>query len=156
MASEVVFDDQEVREFLAEVDDRVKDIQDGKSKYIGILSAIVFRDVIQHFEQEAGPNGGWKPWSNVYKEQLKAEGKSGNRILQFTGRLRNTIKPSSYRTSSDGVVWYNNAKVNGFPYAWAHDEGSGNLPQREFMWLSDKAVEDMSEQTLKFIIEEDL
>jgi len=155
MATEVIFEDKDIQNFLKNIDRRLKDVGDGKRKYLGILGAIVFRDVMEHFEKEEGPDGKWKPWSDVYKKHMQRTGKSGNKILQFNGRLRQNFKPTNVKSSSEGISWFNNAKTStGFPYAAAHDEGGGSLPQREFMWASEKAVNDMADQTLAFILEE--
>jgi phage gpG-like protein len=154
MAMEAVFEDKELRKFLQNMDERLAEVKDGKKQYMGLLSAIIFKDVIEHFEKEEGPNGKWKPWSAIYRKHMADIGKSGNKILQFDGRMRNTFKPTNSRASSDGISWFNNAKTKGgFPYAAAHDEGGGKLPQREFMWASDNALEKMAGQTLAFILE---
>lgn len=155
MSMEFTYDDKEVRAFLKNMDSRLKDVKDGKSKYVGLLSAIVFKDVIDHFEKEEGPDGTWKPWSKIYKQHMEDIGRGGNKILQFNGQLRQNFKPTDSRNSSDGIVWFNNAKTkSGFAYAEAHDEGGGSLPQREFMWASEKAVDEMADQTLAFILDE--
>lgn len=154
MAMEAFFDDKEVSKFLSEMDKRLKDIENGKKQYLGLLSSIVYRDVLEHFENERGPKGAWDPWSDVYREHMQRIGRAGNKILQFNGRLRQNFMPTNVRKSSQGINWFNNAKTqSGFPYAWGHDEGTGKLPQREFMWASEKALDNMAEQTLQFMIE---
>lgn len=148
------FDDQEVKEFLSQLDSRLKKIKNGFAQYAGLLSAIVYQDIIKHFEEEQGSGGPWEKWSTFYMEQMKLENKSGNKILQDTGRLRNSFTPQKYRKTSAGLLWYNNAKTkSGFPYAAAHDEGGSRLPKRDFMWLSSKAMDKISEQTLQFMLE---
>lgn len=154
MAMETVFEDKELRKFLQNMDERLKNIKDGKRQYMGLLSAIIFKDVTEHFEKEEGPDGKWKPWSKIYRDHMNEIGRGGNKILQFDGRLRQTFKPTNTRSNSEGISWFNNAKTKGgFPYAAAHDEGGGSLPAREFMWASDGALEKMAEQTLAFILE---
>lgn len=157
MSFEAVLDDKEVREFIQGMDKNLKDVQNGKSEYIGILSSIVFKDLIKHFESESGSEGKWKPWSDIYKKHMDNTGKGGNKILQDSGRMRQSFKPTNWRKVKDGVLWFNDAKTKkGFPYAFAHNEGGSKLPKREFMWLSDKAMEDITQQTLAFILEKDL
>lgn len=154
MSAEVEFDDKNIREFLLGIDTKLKNIKEGKREYLGLLSAIVFRDIISHFQQEEGSEGKWKHWSDSYKEYLEMKGRSGNQILQYTGRLRNSFKPTNVRSSSQGISWFNDAKTkSGFPYAYAHNEGGEKLPKRDFMWASDKAQDSMAEQTLQFMIE---
>jgi hypothetical protein len=51
----------------------------------------------------------------------------------------------------DDIIWYNEEKTSkGFPYAEAHNEGGGKLPQRQFMWISDRALDDMIDGLLRF------
>jgi phage gpG-like protein len=148
------FDDKEVKEFLNQIDSRLKNIKGGKKEYTGLLSAIVYADVVKHFEDEQGSKGPWKKWSTSYKDKMEKIGKLGNQILQDTGRLRNTFKPTKVRKTNIGFLWFNDAKTkSGFPYAAAHDNGGDQLPQRDFMWLSDKAMDKVEIQTLQFLLE---
>lgn len=153
----VEFENAEVKSFLNNLDKKLSGIENGSKEYTGLLSAIVYEDIIRHFEDEEGSKGPWKQWSPSYKKYMDAEGKGGNQILQDSGKLRNNFKPSKVRKVSAGFLWYNDAKVQGgFPYAYAHNEGGKQLPKRDFMWLSDKAMDKISEQTLKFMIEKDI
>lgn len=148
------FDSKEVREFLNQIDSNLKKIEGGKKEYTGLLSAIVYADVIKHFEEEQGSEGPWKQWSKVYKDEMEKIGKGGNKILQDTGRMRNTFKPSKVRKTNVGFLWFNNAQTkSGFPYAAAHDTGGKKLPKRDFMWLSDSAMDKVESQTLQFLLE---
>lgn len=154
MATEFVFEDKELREFFKNTFDKLKEIQNGTGKFVGLMSAIVFRDVMDHFKEEQGSDGAWAPWSEIYKKHMQKIGRAGNKKLQFTGRLRNSFQPDNVKKVSKGLLWFNNAQINGFPYAAAHDEGGDRLPQREFMWLSDKGAEQLSEQVLAFMKDE--
>lgn len=151
---EVTFDDKETRRFMAAVLAKTKEIKGASDRYVALLSATVFRDIMEHFEREEGPDGKWQKWSDSYKKYLAKINRSGNKILQFDGRLRQNFTPQKVKKSSQGILWYNNAQVKGFPYAAAHNEGGGKLPKRTFMWASEQAVEKMAEQTLSFIVEE--
>ena len=149
------FDDKEVSDFFRSMKQRLKEVKGSEKKFVGLLSAIVFKDVISHFEKQEGSAGAWKTWSVSYFDHLEKIGRSGNKILQFTGRLRQNFKPGNYRGTAEGPMWFNDAHTDkGFPYAAAHDEGGDTLPKRDFMWLSDDAVEDISKQTLQFILDE--
>jgi phage gpG-like protein len=148
------FEDKEVQKFLRGMEKNLKEIKDGKKKYQGILSAIVYADVIRHFEKEEGSDGKWDPWSDIYKQRMQETGKGGNKILQDSGRMRNTFMPTKVRSTGSGLMWYNNAQTkSGFPYAYAHDEGGSKLPKRDFMWLSQDAMDNIAQQTLNFILE---
>jgi len=152
---EATFEDKEVADFLKSIATNLNKVKGGDNKFAGLLSAIVFRDVIGHFTQQEGSEGPWAPWSESYLEHMKKIGRQNNMILQFTGRLRDSFRPTNFKATSEGLLWFNRAKTSeDFPYAYAHDTGGGRLPKRDFMWLSDKAVEDISEQTLNFMLDE--
>ena len=152
---EATFENKEVVKFIKEVETRLKYIKGVQKRYVGLLSAIVFRDVQEHFQDEEGPEGKWPDWSDSYFQYLKDIGRGGNQMLAFSGNLRQNFRPTKFRNSSEGPLWFNNAQTkDGFPYAFAHNEGGGKLPKREFMWLSDRALYDISEQTLQFMLEE--
>ncbi len=154
MAAEVSFDDEKIQRFLAGINKNINSVKGNKRQYLGLLSAIVYKDVMEHFQNEEGPQGSWAPWSDAYKKRLEQIGRSGNKILQFNGRLRQNFLPTNYKSTEKGISWFNNAKTkSGFPYAAAHDEGEGNLKKREFMFLSDKAMDGIIEQTLGFILD---
>lgn len=153
------FDDKQVREFIKRLRKKLEGVKDGDKKYMGLLSAIVFADVMDHFKKQQGPDGNWKPWSKIYKEHAEKEGKieSAN-MLKWTGYLRNNFKPTDWRIEKEGPLWFNNAVTkSGFPYAFAHDndkEPRTRLPRRSFMWLSDQALDKIEVQTLAFMLEE--
>lgn len=154
MANEVIFKDERVRKFLARLTERVGQVSKKRKEFVNVLSAVVYRDIIQHFEQERGPSGKWTPWSKAYSESMDRRGFGGNQILQFNGRLRNAFLPTNWRLASEGIVWFNPAKTGkGFPYALHHDEGkSSKKGARRFMWLSDKAMDDLSGVMLDHIM----
>lgn len=116
------------------------DIIENRKQFGSVISAVVFKDVMTHFEDEKGPDGRWKAWSKSYANHMRSIGKGNNKILQDSGRLRQSFLPSNFKAQSDGILFYNKAKVDGFPYAAAHDQGGKKLPQRKFMWLSDKGM----------------
>ncbi len=153
--SEIVFEDQALKTFFKNFDTNLKRIKDGHKKFIALLSAVVFKDVMDHFEQEEGEQGKWKPWSASYQEHMEKTGNAGNKKLQFNGMLRQNFKKSSVKHQKDEITWFNNAQTkSNFPYAFAHNAGGPKFPKRDFMWSSDKAVESMADQTLKFLLDE--
>lgn len=152
---DATFEDKEVADFLKTMDKRLKAVKGSEKKFVGLLSAIVFRDVQSHFDKEEGSDGPWGSWSVSYFDHLEKIGRQNNKILQFSGNLRQNFKPGNYKGTKDGPMWFNDAQTKeGFPYAFAHDTGGGKLPKRDFMWLSDDAVEDISKQTLQFMLDE--
>lgn len=151
---QAIFEGKEVEDFLKNLKAKLKPSSVLMKELGGIISATVFQDIIDHFQQEEGPDGPWNEWSVSYRKQMERIGKGNNRILQDTGRLRNSFTPGNYRAQSDGVLFFNPAKTKrGFPYAAAHDEGGPKLPQRRFMWLSDAALENVAERTLAWVID---
>lgn len=152
---EVAIHDEKAQKFLAKALEKCKQVGDGGKGFGMALSAVVFRDIMNHFEAEEGPDGNWKPWSDFYEDHMQRSGKGGNKILQDSGRLRQAFLPSNYRATGDGILWYNPAKTKkGFPYAQAHDEGGDKLPARTFMWLSEDASEKIAQVTLDFVLGE--
>lgn len=152
VATEVVFEDESVRELLEGLIMRTKEFKERDRKIIGILSSVVYRDIIQHFDRQESSEGPWPKWSASYTKFMSSIGKGGNKLLQDSGRLRQAFQPVSVRKTNEGLLWFNNAKTaSGFPYANAHNEGGKRLPKREFMWISDSALSEMEEQLLNFI-----
>ena len=157
-----IFDNKVVKKFLSDLTKNYKDISKRDRKYIGVVSALVYEDIIRHFENEEGPDGNWEEWSDIYDAHMQKIGKSGNKLLQDTGKLRQKMMPvmsgKATRISKKGILWFNNAKASGgFPIAYAHDNDDGTrttLPQRSFMWLSDKGLDKIAQQTLSFILGE--
>ena len=154
MAFEVEFTNEQVSKMLTDMNRRVDDFKHKRKPVLGLLSANIFADIMEHFQHETGETSRWKKWSDSYDKAMKARGRGGNKILQDSGRLRQTFKPTSYRVMGDGVMWYNNAKTkDGAPYAYYHNEGGKKLPKREFMWLSQRAMSKIESELLQFIAE---
>jgi len=122
-------------------------------------STIGFADIIGHFDDESGPDGPWPKRSantdRIYdligsgKLRAPRGGRAGsysssNKLLQLTGKLRQTLNPGR-----GGVRVVGTAAVKmlaGTNYSRKHDEGdpSSYLPKREFMWLSGKGQQLMA------------
>lgn len=154
MAEIAIFpDDKEARRWMGQLIRRIGKTASGARDYADVLSTVIFRDIITHFEDEEGSKGAWTAWSDIYAEHMERAGKGGNKILQDSGRLRQAFTPTSWRNVTGGILWFNNARTrDGFPYAAAHDEGGKKLPKRDFMWLSDDAQARMAQLTLQFIL----
>lgn len=149
---DIEFDDKEVQTLISGLIKKTDAITKRDQEVIGILSSVVFRDIMQHFERGEGPDSKWKEWSPRYTKFMTSIGRQNNQILIFNGRLRINFQPTSVRKTADGLLWFNNAKTaSGFPYAAAHDEGGPQLPQRKFMWLSDSAISNIEEQIIKYL-----
>lgn len=153
--SPIKLNDKKIRKFLDGLVGNVDKIDEKDKAYAGGLSTFVFRDVLKHFEEERGPKGPWDEWSIAYASHMIAIGKHANRMLQFSGHLRQSFKPTNWRKDERGLVWFNPAKTSsGFPYAAHHDAGrsSGEGNPRAFMWLSGKAMKDINKFTARFVL----
>ena len=145
--SNVTIKDKQVKKLLSDMIKAKGKISQRSKDYVTLIGARVIADIIDHFENEQGPNGRWAPWSEAYRLQMAKKGKAGNKILQDTGRLKGGWMPARYRKSKQGVLWFNPVK-----YAGAHDQGTNRLPKRQFTWLSSKAMSNISEDTVKFML----
>lgn len=152
---EATLEAEELIKWVNRVNRKTKDAIQIKEKFAALLSAITFGDIVEHFAQEQGPDGKWARRSYKYEQYLNKIGRGGNKILQFSGRLRQSFDKSGntaetgHKVRGSDIGWYNRVE-----YAWWHDEGAPVT--RPFMWLSDKAVEKMTDQTLTFILDEGL
>lgn len=154
MAFEVEFQDSEVKKMLEDLTRHVQDFKLKRKGIVSLMSAVVFSDVMDHFSKEQGSESKWKEWSYLYDRAMARRGRSGNKILQDSGQLRQHFKPGSNRLVNEGILWYNNAKTkSGAPYAYYHNDGIGKMPTRDFMWLSDKAISKLEVELLQYLME---
>jgi len=105
-----------------------------------------FKDLMQHFEDEKGPTGKWKSRSPetqiqyAIKNKINSRYNPSNKILQLTGKLRGSILPTNTKkVSYNAIEIFANSK-----YGHRHDSGTDGMPQREFMWFSEKAKDLMA------------
>lgn len=156
MADIAVFADVTLaKQWTDRLEKKIKTVGDGGKQYAGLLSALVFQDITDHFKDEEGSGGPWESWSDVYEKHMEQIGRGNNNLLQFTGKLRQAFVPTNYRTVPEGILWFNPARTaKGFPYAYAHNEGGPKLPKRDFMWLSGNAMDKIGEITLAYILDD--
>lgn len=115
----------------------------------------MYRETMQNFDQEAYTNdGGSDDWADrPYESQL------GYKKLQYTGRLKRSIKPMGKRIAGGGVAQLG----TNVPYARVHNEGgitdkskkamrtlsngkkvniaSGRIWKRQFMGIGSETVD---------------
>lgn len=153
MADVAVFDSKRAEKFFKDIEKNVKRATSMHRTFVTALAPIVFQDVINHFEKTMGSQGRWDKWSDLYRKRQKKTGKGGNKILQDSGRLRNSFMPTNWRLDKNSVMWFNPAKTKtGFAYAAAHDQGWAPLPKRDFMWLSRKAISRLASVSAAYMI----
>lgn len=162
--AEFNFDNKNWQRILKKIEKKWADVKN-RGAISGIIAAVVFREIQDHFAKKEGPKGPWDEWSKAYRKHLEKTGRSGRNILQ-TGsppRLRQAIMPTNspkdmpFRKMLDGVLFYNNATTkSGFPYAAHHDEGRSSWKgnPRSFMWISNKGVNEVADQIGKWLLED--
>jgi phage gpG-like protein len=159
-AANLSFDDQQWRDFLK---------RNKRTDWSPILKAVYatigHKDIVQHFDDEAGPKGRWKRrsaetqsrYSKIFSGQWKtptgfsrSEFNPSNKVLQKTGLLRGSILPTNVtKVTAHSVRVFSPVKYSG-----AHDRGSKTLPQREFMWLTDGAKDTMMRAIMQMAIQD--
>ncbi len=108
------------------------------NKFFQRAAIIMHRNVIRHFRDEKGEDAKWKSLK-------KPRGRGGTKPLQDTGTLRASIL-------FQGQV--QNARVRtSLSYASFHDEGTSNIPKRDFMWLEREVERKLLLSYGKFIAE---
>jgi phage gpG-like protein len=126
-----------------------------------------FKNIIEHFEREEGPDGSWPRRAASTQEMYAAiesgrrkppkGGRAGsyspsNKILQLTGRTRGSILPggNNVRQAGPHAVMV----LAGTEYSGPLDEGTGRMPARPFMWLSPDTQDDIGGMVLDLLIRE--
>lgn len=139
-------------------------IRDGAALLTAAFNTAGYKDVINHFKNQEGPDGNWLPRedSTQFRYFMVQNGRwapppgiprsavrPSNKLLQMTGALRQSLVPGNIkRLSPMSIMFFSTDDKSG-----AHDRGSkdGNLPARPFMWLSGEAQERMSDIILKHL-----
>lgn len=122
-------------------------ITDDRLKFTQLAATAIYKDVMQHFDRQEGPGSKWLLWK--YPDGKRASPRptrrGGTKLLQDTGVLRASIKP--YHNENEGGV------KTDVDYAAVHNDGSEkkDIPQREFMWISDEVLEKIEDMAVKVI-----
>lgn len=128
-AIKVVIDDKEVSAWIK----RLKGKASRMNVFMQKAANIMHQDIDNHFQHDKKDSKG-KLWPDVKRNPGKGS------LLLRTGALRNSIYERFSNT---------NAEVGtNMEYAATHNFGdkSRNIPKREFLWVSDKAIQ-MIEKT---------
>ena len=139
MATPVTLSAKEWQKFLKKVDKIKKPFPLLRSAFF----TFGFADIQRHFRAESGPSGAWAG--------IKRAGK----ILQDTGRLKNSILPGNAKQSGrNGILIIASTKAAGAntEYAGIHNRGEGRVAKREFMWLSAIAQERILNQVMSKLV----
>ena len=106
----------------------------GKTVYIPMKRATIigYKDIIQHFQEEAGPQAKWK--SLKFRK---------GKILQDTGRLRMSI---SFRTvGNTGNIGTN------IIYGATHQFGRDKIPARPYLWFSERTKQNIKKELMSHL-----
>lgn len=114
-----------------------------------------YTKVIEHFAKEEGPNGKWGKWRKtlpngsvrIYNERPTKRG--GTKLLQDTGRLRESIVARGYKKSAE--IFAEPSNYAGTNYSSWLDKGTKKMIARKFMWLRSEDRAQYSEDILKYI-----
>ena len=145
--------------------DRMRRLKDGASLLFAVYRTIGYKDIIQHFRDERGPDGRWARRAPSTQERYrkiqrgqwsppkgypKAVFRPSNKVLSLTGATRKSIlnNKAGRRLSNNRIVVF-----AGTDYSGKLDEGDPmrNLPARPFMWMSDKARRMMSKAVVDIV-----
>lgn len=122
-----------------------------------------FRDIIDHFKNEESESGKWPKRASSTQDFYKAVSSGRrkpprgatraqfnptNKLLQLTGNLRKNFQHKNVKQKGfNSLLFFNPVKYSGI-----HDRGGRRgavkIPQREFMWLSRKAKENIAQDYL--------
>ena len=124
-----------------------------------------YQDIIDHFRMEEDPLGDpWEPRSDFTQQlyaaiNLGAFGSSyngipassyrpSNKLLQLTGNLRKSIMPGS--VDMETVDSHSVMIASNVDYSGEHNYGAPwfNIPQREFMGLSNRGLDNVMQAIL--------
>ena len=144
LSYKVKLDDEEWQKYL---DIIKRNLNKATDMLLGIASNYVFKDIVEHFRDESSEDGKW-PTRNAATDRAydlankrHAWFDSSNKLLHMTDRLRGSLLSPN---SEGGIKKEGQGKISVFttvPYAARHNYGYKNTPQREFMWLSNKAMD---------------
>lgn len=114
------------------------------------IAIVGYRDVLDHFDKEEGPDRQWARWNRKRKDgtreffSRRPTKRGGKKLLQDTGRLRVSTR---FRTLFTEAHVYNRVKYAGF-----HEKGTKNMPKRRFMWMSAKARKKVTKLFSRYIV----
>jgi hypothetical protein len=154
-SAEFKFDDSNWQRFLKGLGSKINRIQYNK-EFGGFVAVRFAQDYEAHFQEQKGPDGKWDAWSKAYAEHMRSIGKGSKKILEGNRGIYKGYKASNWRGVSAGVIVFNNAQTkDGFAYAKHHDEGRSSWMgnPRPFMWISNKAIDGIISDTLKWLKE---
>lgn len=138
----ITIDDKKAMDLFTGISERAKNpIEINK-----IIALKMREDVLNHFRDAKGSEGKWKDLKPAtWKAKLK---KGHNNILMNTGTLRMRNVPEAGKDYA--MVW------NDLSYAGIHQNGTKNVPQRDFLWLSSSMLNKILKLMANYIVRKGL
>ena len=127
----VIIQDARVKKMLNEVALRAKNPVNA----FRIVSGMMWADVIDHFKAESAPRGHWKDRAKSTKEAYAKKGWAGRKLLQISGRLRNSFVKRASKNSAEVATGVEYASIHNFGGKTGRNYAT-KIPKRKFMWLS--------------------
>lgn len=110
-----------------------------------VIKAKMYKEIIRHFEEEEGPDGKWERWQfRGRRINYRPYGRGGNKMLQDTGRLRNSfmwdLLPDEIRVFTE------------VEYASYHQFGTSKMVARPFLWFEERSYEEWAEYIVEYLL----
>ena len=138
--------DQQLARQLARWSDRVQDV---RPAFDTIATEIARWETGQFASQGRRASGGWAPLSPRYRA-WKERHYPGKNILERTGRLRESLTQRPF-----GVERINAQTMEvgtGVPYSRFHQQGTGRMPRRRPLELTDQDRGELVKILQRFIV----
>lgn len=107
--------------------------------------SILLQDVSEHFSSKTGSDGTPWPARKNLKQTHPLLILSSLLFQSATGNAAGRIDRVTDRDLTFGV------DKGMVPYAGVHQHGFGNIPQREYLWVSDEAEESCAEKVAEHV-----
>lgn len=110
------------------------------------------KDVIDHFDNEMGPSGGWAPLVRQRKPRQGQRPGVSDKILQDTGTLKGSIKKRVFPDKAEIYTTKNYAAIHNYGGETGRKEARFMMTARPFLWFSEKGLYSMAKTLAKYII----
>lgn len=146
---EADLDDKEFRLAIKKLKKKIGEVKSVENAFGRMAATWYYKDYVEHFNKEQGPDGKWQKWSPAYRKYMRKIGRGDNKILQNTRKMFNSFNAKKWRKRFGSIEFYNDS-----PYGAKHNYGQKGMPERRFMWISEWAMKNIIDGTLKLVTEE--
>ena len=115
-----------------------------------VISQMAYKQVMTNFDNEQGKRRDWPKWSRKTPKggrqyfNTRPTKRGGNKLLQDTGTLRLSIRP---KVEKDEAHVFTKTK-----YAGYHQFGTKTIPKRDFLWISQKKINEMAKTFINWLV----